>query len=106
MAGFVFAERDVLVIARTRDLVTMVGEECFGESLETTFGCAGSLFGYALLVRVKHMISSILIYPFHDRSERALRGSRCEQRDRHIARTLVHTSYIQVVKDTHKTCSL
>ena len=52
VTGFVFAERDVLFFARTRDLVTMVGEEGFGESLEATFGRARSLFGHALLASV------------------------------------------------------
>ena len=61
VAGFVFAERDVLVFARARDLVTVDGEEGFGESLETTFGCAGSLFGHALLMSVEDTMSSILI---------------------------------------------
>jgi hypothetical protein len=61
VAGFVFAERDVLFFARTWDLVTMVGEEGFGEGLETTFGCAGSLFGHVLLASVQDATLSCFI---------------------------------------------
>jgi len=52
VAGFVFAKRDVLFFARAGDLVTIVSEEGFGESLEATFGRARSFFGHALLASV------------------------------------------------------
>jgi hypothetical protein len=77
VAGFVFAERDVLALAFTSYVKAMIIKECVRQSLEATFGRARSLFGHDLLASVKDASSSILYTPSTPGpKEIALRGSR------------------------------
>jgi hypothetical protein len=78
VAGFVFAERDVLALAFTSYVKAMIIKECVRQSLEATFGRARSLVGHALLVSEADVGSSFLVYLSGAVSRSAMpgRGSR------------------------------